>query len=109
MPHHGCGSLLSADCACGRFRVNEVPMNEQESLLAAIYEEVRLDAYDPSWPSSYIAERDRLLSVLSDTFIELQHIGSTSIPDLHAKPIIGILAGVESMRVAEAAESLCKS
>src|SRR5882724_2398730 len=110
MPDHGCGSLLSADCACSRFRVNEVPMNEQESLLAAIYEEVRLHAYDPSWPSSYIAERDRLLSVLPGTFIELQHIGSTAIPGLHAKPIIDILAGVESMRAAEAiAEPLCKS
>jgi GrpB-like predicted nucleotidyltransferase (UPF0157 family) len=69
-----------------------------------------LHAYDPSWPSSYIAERDRLLSVLPGTFIELQHIGSTAIPGLHAKPIIDILAGVESMRAAEAiAEPLCKS
>jgi tRNA nucleotidyltransferase (CCA-adding enzyme) len=32
-------------------------MNEQESLLAALYEEVQLHAYDTSSPSSYNAER----------------------------------------------------
>ena len=85
-------------------------MNEQESLLAAIHEEVRLHPYDPSWPFAFVAERERLLSVLPDIFIELQHIGSTAVPGLPAKPIIDILAGVDSMEVAESvAEPLCVS
>jgi GrpB-like predicted nucleotidyltransferase (UPF0157 family) len=68
-------------------------MNDDESLLAAIYEEVRLHPYDPSWPTSFAAERERLAAALPGVFIELQHIGSTSISGLEAKPIIDILAG----------------
>ena len=85
-------------------------MTEQESLLAAIHENVALHAYDFSWPAMFAAERERLLTVLPATFIDVQHFGSTAIPGLAAKPIIDILAGVESMAVAESvAEPLCAS
>jgi GrpB-like predicted nucleotidyltransferase (UPF0157 family) len=83
-------------------------MNEQESLLAAIHEEIQLHAYDASWPQAFLLERDRLLSLFPQQFIDIQHIGSTAVPGLLAKPIIDILAGVESMAVARAlAEPLC--
>jgi GrpB-like predicted nucleotidyltransferase (UPF0157 family) len=85
-------------------------MNPQESLVAAINAEVELHEYDPSWPANYAAERERLLSLLPDVFIDLEHIGSTAVPGLRAKPIIDILAGVESMDMAEAsAELICLS
>jgi GrpB-like predicted nucleotidyltransferase (UPF0157 family) len=85
-------------------------MNAQESLTAAIYEEVQLREYDPSWPAAYAAERERLSSLLPGVFIDLEHIGSTAVPGLPAKPIIDILAAVESMAMAEsAAELICLS
>ena len=85
-------------------------MNAQKSLIAAIYEGVELLAYDPSWPAMYAAERERLSSLLPGVFVELQHIGSTAVPGLVAKPIIDLLAGVESMTTAEAiAGSICSS
>jgi GrpB-like predicted nucleotidyltransferase (UPF0157 family) len=85
-------------------------VNDDASLLAAIHEEVRLHEYDPSWPARFALERERLLALLPGAFIELQHIGSTAVPGLAAKPIIDILAGVESMAVAQAlAEPICKS
>jgi GrpB-like predicted nucleotidyltransferase (UPF0157 family) len=85
-------------------------MDEQESLLAAINEDVQLHTYDSSWPTAFAVERERLSSVVPDTFLELQHIGSTSIPGMHAKPIIDILAGVASMKIAKSiAEPLCAS
>ena len=85
-------------------------MDDQESLHAAIYEDVKLHDYDPSWPVAFLAERERLISLLPTQFVELQHIGSTAIPGLKAKPIIDILAGVKSMAVAEAlTEPLCRS
>lgn len=85
-------------------------MNDQDSLLAAIHEEVALHAYDPSWPATFIAERDRLLALFPGSFIDIQHIGSTAVPGLMAKPIIDLLAGVESMAVAESlAGPLCAS
>lgn len=85
-------------------------MNAQESLIAAIHAEVELHEYDLSWPANYAAERERLLSLLPGVFIGLEHIGSTAVPGLRAKPIIDILAGVESMDIAEAsAELICLS
>jgi GrpB-like predicted nucleotidyltransferase (UPF0157 family) len=85
-------------------------VNDQDSLLAAIYEKVELHDYDPAWPARYAEERDRLNALLPGIFIEVQHIGSTAVPNLPAKPVIDILAGVESMSVAEAvAPLLCQS
>lgn len=85
-------------------------MNEQESLVAAIHEKVKLQEHDSSWANVFAAEKTRLLSLLPDTFLDIQHIGSTAVPRLPAKPIIDILAGVESMAVAESlALPLCSS
>jgi GrpB-like predicted nucleotidyltransferase (UPF0157 family) len=77
-------------------------MDEEESLLAAIYEEVRLHSYDPEWPIAFAAERSRLLSLLPHAFVEIEHFGSTAVPGLMAKPVIDLLAGVRSMAAAEA-------
>jgi len=85
-----------------RARLRREPaMTEDESLLAAIYEDVALHSYDASWPQAFEAERDRLLSLFPGTFKDLQHIGSTAVPGLSAKPVIDILAGVQSITVAE--------
>jgi GrpB-like predicted nucleotidyltransferase (UPF0157 family) len=59
---------------------------------------------------AFAAERERLLSAMPGVFIELQRIGSTAVPGLQAKPIIDILAGVESMGVAVAlVDRVCRS
>ena len=85
-------------------------MTEEESLLAAIYEDVALHPYDVSWPQAFDAERDRLLSLFPGDFVDVQHIGSTAVPGLIAKPVIDILAGVQSITVAERlARPLCQS
>lgn len=90
--------------------VRQPAMNEQESLMAAINEEVELHPYNAAWRALYEEERQRLLALLPGAFKEIQHIGSTSIPGWVAKPIIDILAGVDSMEVAEStAEVLCRS
>ncbi|EYC50771.1 hypothetical protein AZ34_06615 [Hylemonella gracilis str. Niagara R] len=85
-------------------------MNEQQSLWAAIHEEVKLYPHDPYWPLAYAIERERLLSVLPGVFIDVEHIGSTAVAGLAAKPIIDILAGVASMAVADSVIApLCAS
>jgi GrpB-like predicted nucleotidyltransferase (UPF0157 family) len=63
---------------------------------------VRLHPYDPEWPPAFAAECHRLLSLLPDAFVAIEHFGSTAVPGLMAKPIIDLLAGVRSMAVAEA-------
>jgi GrpB-like predicted nucleotidyltransferase (UPF0157 family) len=85
-------------------------VNAQDSLHAAINEKIELHEYDPSWPARFAQERDRLVALFPDTFIGVEHIGSTAIPGLPAKPVIDILAGVASMGVAESlADPLCQS
>jgi GrpB-like predicted nucleotidyltransferase (UPF0157 family) len=76
-------------------------MTDAESLQAAIHEEVALRAYDPRWPGLFEAERERLLSLFPD-FIAIEHMGSTAVPGLAAKPVIDILAGMASMAAARA-------
>lgn len=77
-------------------------MTDAGSLQAAIHEEVALRAYDPRWPGLFEAERERLLSLFPDDLIAIEHIGSTAVPELVAKPVIDILAGVASMAAARA-------
>jgi GrpB-like predicted nucleotidyltransferase (UPF0157 family) len=45
---------------------------------------------DPSWPVWYEELAGRIRRALGDRVLELEHIGSTSVPDLPAKPIIDI-------------------
>jgi GrpB-like predicted nucleotidyltransferase (UPF0157 family) len=84
-------------------------VTEEESLVAAISEDVKLHAYDPSWPAAFTAERERLAALLPGFFIEIQHIGSTSVPGLAAKPIIDVLAAASSLTEARLlTERICQ-
>lgn len=50
-----------------------------------------LAPYDPAWPQLFVREADRIRTVLGDTALRIEHVGSTSVPGLTAKPIIDIL------------------
>jgi GrpB-like predicted nucleotidyltransferase (UPF0157 family) len=52
---------------------------------------VVLAEYDEGWPGLYEREAARIRGVLGDRVLLLEHIGSTSVPGLAAKPIIDIL------------------
>jgi GrpB-like predicted nucleotidyltransferase (UPF0157 family) len=66
----------------------------------AISEPVRLVAYDASWAELFRTERTRLIGLFAQ-FREIEHIGSTAVPGMPAKPIVDMLAGVDSMSVAD--------
>ena len=54
--------------------------------------------YDPSWPPRFEAEREQLLEVLRPWIAgPVEHVGSTAIPGLSAKPIIDIMVAVRSL------------
>jgi GrpB-like predicted nucleotidyltransferase (UPF0157 family) len=57
--------------------------------------------YDPAWPTLYGAEAARIREALGSGIAGIEHIGSTSVPGLAAKPIIDIMALVESFEAAE--------
>ncbi len=77
-------------------------MKREDSLAQAIVEEVNISAYDSQWDTQFVAERDRLLKLLPGRFDAIEHIGSTAVPGLSAKPIIDILAGVSALNEADA-------
>lgn len=62
---------------------------------------VRLVDYDPQWPLLYEEEGASILSVIGDFIIDIQHIGSTAVPGLGAKPIIDILVAIRQLAFVE--------
>jgi GrpB-like predicted nucleotidyltransferase (UPF0157 family) len=47
--------------------------------------------YDPDWPRLFEREAERIRDVLGERVVQLEHVGSTSVPGLAAKPIIDVL------------------
>jgi GrpB-like predicted nucleotidyltransferase (UPF0157 family) len=58
---------------------------------------IELVSYDPVWPSRFQAWKDKLLSVLKPSPRRIDHIGSTAISGLKAKPSIDIQVTVDDM------------
>jgi GrpB-like predicted nucleotidyltransferase (UPF0157 family) len=50
--------------------------------------------YDPQWPELFGREADRIRAVLGRPALRIEHVGSTSVPGLGAKPIIDMLLEV---------------
>lgn len=50
--------------------------------------------YDPDWTRLFEREAHRIRQVLGDTVVLVEHVGSTSVPGLPAKPVIYILLAV---------------
>jgi GrpB-like predicted nucleotidyltransferase (UPF0157 family) len=53
--------------------------------------------YDANWSIRFEQEKSQILNALGDAVLDIQHIGSTSVPGLAAKPIIDIVVGVEEL------------
>lgn len=61
-------------------------------------EQVRVVPYDPSWPDRYAEAADELRAALAGELRTIEHVGSTAVPGLVAKPVIDIAVSVESLR-----------
>ena len=62
------------------------------------YARVHLEDYDPIWPARFALERQRLAEVLEPWMAgPIEHVGSTAIPGLRAKPIIDIMVAVRTL------------
>lgn len=57
----------------------------------------RIDEYSPRWSEEFDIQREALERAFEGTSIAVEHIGSTSVPGLCAKPIIDILLGASSL------------
>ena len=74
-----------------------IPSTDEQILAAHIdhsvpqYVPIQIVAYDSEWPQLYEREAERIRSILGDHILLLEHVGSTSVPGLAAKPKIDML------------------
>ena len=64
--------------------------------------EVQLVPYDERWPDLFTRAREALQTALGDPVVAIEHIGSTAVPGLAAKPIVDIMVGVDTLDHARA-------
>jgi GrpB-like predicted nucleotidyltransferase (UPF0157 family) len=67
------------------------------SIYSKLNRPIIIAEYDPRWLDLYEAERKHLAEILQNRFADIQHIGSTSVPGLAAKPVIDIAIGLRSL------------
>ena len=58
---------------------------------------IEIAPYDPAWPDAFERERAAILGALGDLVFAIEHVGSTSVPGLGAKPIIDIMIGLRGL------------
>jgi len=69
-----------------------------EKLARVLSEHVDVEPYDPRWPELFERERLHLLSCLpAGLVVRIEHVGSTAVPGLAAKPIVDMLVEVTSL------------
>ncbi len=76
---------------------NRAPMTEDEiqashvGPLKALTGKIQLVEYDPQWSNLFEREAQRIRAALGERAVMLEHVGSTSVPGLAAKPRIDLL------------------
>ncbi|HEX4723141.1 MAG TPA: GrpB family protein [Pseudonocardiaceae bacterium] len=58
---------------------------------------VTIVEYDLNWPNVFASQRDAILAVGGDLIVAIEHVGSTAVPGLAAKPVIDIFVSVTSV------------
>ena len=92
-PEHQSARMQGLDAAAHEafvlFGESRKPMSR-----AVLDERITVCAADPAWPSWFQQEAARLRSALpGDLVPDIQHIGSTAVPGLDAKPIVDLMVG----------------
>jgi GrpB-like predicted nucleotidyltransferase (UPF0157 family) len=57
---------------------------------------IRIVPYDPEWPAKYARLELQIRNALGAKVLMIEHVGSTSVPNLSAKPIIDIVLAVSN-------------
>jgi GrpB-like predicted nucleotidyltransferase (UPF0157 family) len=61
-------------------------------------EQLIISDYNPQWIAEYEQEKQTLATQLRDIIVGIEHIGSTAVPGLAAKPLIDIMLGVKDLQ-----------
>ena len=90
---------MAARQLLGRYSFLGVLMSIENSrnVLGVAGNIVRLSNHSSLWADLYREEEEGIRAAIGDLIVDLQHIGSTAIPGIKAKPILDMLAGVAQL------------
>ncbi len=71
--------------------------NEYEEILGVEINTVKLEEYNPKYKELFIQEKNNLMNLLKDKIIQIEHVGSTSMPGIVSKPIIDIVVAIKDL------------
>jgi GrpB-like predicted nucleotidyltransferase (UPF0157 family) len=69
---------------------NRDPLESRDQLNGVRRRLIEVVPYDPRWPSEFARFREALLDALRSTEVSVEHVGSTAVPGLIAKPILDV-------------------
>lgn len=64
---------------------------------AVTFPTVVLAEYDTRWPDLFEAEKERILDAIGPRVLAIEHVGSTAVPGMPAKPVIDVMAGTRDV------------
>jgi GrpB-like predicted nucleotidyltransferase (UPF0157 family) len=74
----------------------------KDKLRRVLSEPIALAEYDPAWPSTFEAEAARFAAFFPEGYIRgVEHVGSTAVPGLAAKPVVDILAFMDDFSLVQ--------
>src|SRR3984893_14548592 len=92
LPHGTGGSTSEQAQTAPRLPTTEEQLQEIHiGGMAPLVGRIQIDEYTPEWPRLFEREATRIRAALGDQIVLLEHVGSTSVPGLAAKPRIDIL------------------
>jgi GrpB-like predicted nucleotidyltransferase (UPF0157 family) len=69
--------------------------------VSGLSDRIELSDHDPSWAERFEEEKGRLAGVFDGQAVGIEHIGSTAVPDLCAKPIVDVLVGLRELALSD--------
>ncbi|MFC9414826.1 GrpB family protein [Bacillus mobilis] len=64
-------------------------------------QQIVIKPYQNDWQEEYVIEKEKYISLFGGDCIAIEHIGSTSVEGLGAKPIIDMMIGVTDLQITE--------
>ena len=64
-------------------------------------QQIVIKPYQKDWVEEYIKEKEKFCSLLGQEIIAVEHIGSTAVEGLGAKPLIDMMIGVTELQITE--------
>jgi GrpB-like predicted nucleotidyltransferase (UPF0157 family) len=60
---------------------------------------VKIQEYSTNWNDEFLKEKTTLLGIFKENHLDIQHVGSTAVPNLSAKPLIDIAIQIQNIDI----------